>query len=250
MSQLEVRNLSKKFQEGGSEVEALQNVSFKVNEHEFVAVLGPSGCGKTTLLRVIAGLVSPSSGEVVYHGNNKSGDIGFVFQDYALFDWKTVEENLVTAQKMADQKVSHERVETYLEMVDLKEFSDSYPGELSGGMRQRLGVARALIYDPDLVLMDEPFGALDELTKESLYSDFREILEETDKTVIYVTHDIEEAYLFADRMLVFSETGNIAEEIDLSSKAPREKEVLSTEQFFDTKDKVMDVIGGSEHEMD
>jgi len=246
MSQLKIRNLSKKFDEGKKEVKALQNISFQVNEHEFVAVLGPSGCGKTTLLRVIAGLVSPSNGEVIYNnGNHGSGDIGFVFQDYALFDWKTVEENLITAQRMANQEVSSERVQRYLEMVELEKFADSYPGELSGGMRQRLGVARALIYDPDLVLMDEPFGALDELTKENLYGNFQKILERTNKTVVYVTHDIEEAYLFADRMLVFSETGKIQEEIDIESETPRQKDVLSTDEFFEVKEKVMNIIGGN-----
>lgn len=246
MSQLEVRNLSKEFGNGKMEVEALQNVSFSVESQEFVAVLGPSGCGKTTLLKIIAGLIQPTEGKIVYREGEKlkRGDIGFVFQDYALFDWKTVEENLITAQRMANQKVSSERVQRYLEMVGLEEFAYSYPGELSGGMRQRLGVARALIYDPDLVLMDEPFGALDELTKENLYGKFEEILEETDKTVIYVTHDIEEAYLFADRLLVFSETGKIEDDIDIESEAPRDKEVLSTDEFFEVKEKVMNIIGG------
>lgn len=244
MNQLEIEDLSKTFHEGKKEVKALQNVSFSVEKQEFVAVLGPSGCGKTTLLKIIAGLMQPTEGKVVYREGEKleRGDIGFVFQNYALFNWKTVEENLKTAQRMAGAEVSPDGAEEYLKMVGLEDFSESYPGELSGGMRQRLGVARALVYDPDLVLMDEPFGALDELTKERLYSRFEEILEKTDKTVVYVTHDIEEAYLFADRLLVFSETGNIADEINLNSEAPRDKNSLSNEKFFDIKERVMKTI--------
>lgn len=243
MTQLKVENLSKTFSNGTKEVKALQDVSFEVDSQEFVAVLGPSGCGKTTLLRMLANLEKPTTGSINYNdGNTEKGDIGFVFQDYALFEWKTVRENLLTALKMADCQISQALVEEYLEMAGLEDFADSYPSELSGGMQQRLGVIRALIYDPDLVLMDEPFGALDELTKESLYDSFRNILGITDKTVIYVTHDIEEAYLFADRLLVFTGKGTLEEEIDLDSEAPRDKEVLSSKKFFQTKETVMNII--------
>lgn len=245
MAFLRTENLSKVFRDDQGEVQAFDSVNVEVRQHEFVAFLGPSGCGKTTLLRTVAGLVQPTEGRVVYREGEKfdRGDLGFVFQDYALFDWKTAGQNLMIAQELAGQDPSKEQKQKFLEMVELEDFEDSYPGNLSGGMRQRLALARTLIYNPDLVLMDEPFAALDELTKERLYSGFKDILEETDKTVMYVTHDIEEAYMFADRIVVMAANGKVVDNIDVRGEAPRDKESVSTQNFRDTKERIMDEIG-------
>lgn len=245
MTFLEIKDLSKKFT-GEEETVALRNVDLKVQRNEFVAILGPSGCGKTTLLRTVAGLIQPTSGRIEYREGKKldRGDIGFVFQDYALFDWKTSGQNLMLAQELSGMPPSEERKDEFLDMVGLEDFEGSYPGDLSGGMKQRLALARTLIYNPKLVLMDEPFAALDEITKEQLYSKFGEILEETEKTVLYVTHDIEEAYLFADRLIVMNGSGEVIERLDLEDEPPRSKEVLSADEFQETRERVMDMIGG------
>lgn len=248
MSFLKIEDLSKTFQEGDGEVHALRNLNVEVEENEFVAFLGPSGCGKTTLLRTVAGLIQPTSGRIEYRSGEKldRGDLGFVFQDYALFDWKTAGENLMLAQKLSGQDPSEERKQEFLEMVELEDFEGSYPGNLSGGMRQRLALARTLIYDPDLILMDEPFAALDELTKNRLYSSFADILDETNKTVMYVTHDIEEAYMFADRLEVMNSNGRMVETIDIDGDPPRDQDVLTSEKFRETRENVMEMIGDAE----
>jgi NitT/TauT family transport system ATP-binding protein len=245
MAFLRIKDLSKTFQSKKGEIKALDDVNAEVEEEEFVAFLGPSGCGKTTLLKTVAGLIQPTSGRIEYREGKKldRGDLGFVFQDYALFDWKTAGENLMIAQKLAGKEPSVDRKKEFLGMVELTDFEGRYPSDLSGGMRQRLALARTLIYDPDLVLMDEPFAALDELTKERLYSSFMEILEDTEKTVIYVTHDIEEAYMFADRLVVMSSGGRIVENIDIDGDSPRSKEVLSSKSFKETRERVMERIG-------
>lgn len=248
MSFLKIEDLSKTFQDGEGEVHALRNLNVEVEENEFVAFLGPSGCGKTTLLRTVAGLIQPTSGRIEYREGEKldRGDLGFVFQDYALFDWKTVGENLMLAQRLSGQDPSEKRKQEFLEMIELEDFEDSYPGDLSGGMRQRLALARTLIYDPDLILMDEPFAALDELTKNRLYSSFADILDETNKTVMYVTHDIEEAYMFADRLIVMNSEGEMVESIEIDGEPPRNKDVLTSEEFRKTRESVMDMIGDEE----
>lgn len=247
MSFLEIRDLSKTFT-GGEETTALRGINLEVEKNEFVAILGPSGCGKTTLLRTVAGLVQPTSGSIEYRQGRKldRGDIGFVFQDYALFEWRTSGQNLMLAQKLSGMDPSEDRKDKFLEMVGLEEFEDSYPRDLSGGMKQRLSLARTLIYNPKLVLMDEPFAALDEITKEQLYSRFGDILEETEKTVMYVTHDIEEAYLFADRLVVMSGEGKVIDRLSIDEEPPRPQKVLATDEFQETRERVMDMIGGDQ----
>ena len=243
---LDIIGLSKSF--NGGETTALKDINLEVGKNEFVAILGPSGCGKTTLLRTVAGLVQPTDGTINYREGKKldRGEIGFVFQDYALFDWKTSGQNLMLAQKLSGMEPSEKRKDKFLEMVGLEESEQNYPGNLSGGMKQRLSLARTLIYNPKLVLMDEPFAALDEITKEQLYSNFADILETTEKTVLYVTHDIEEAYLFADRLIVMNGGGKIIDRIDIDEEPPRSKAVLASDNFRETRERVMDMIGGDD----
>lgn len=246
MTELRLESVSRRFDDGDQTVQALDDINIEIDTDEFVAFLGPSGCGKSTLLRIIAGIIQPTEGRVVYREGGKldRGDIGFVFQDYALFDWKTVRGNIATAARLARRPLDDDEIDAQLERVGLDEFGDAYPGELSGGMKQRAALARTLAYDPDIVLMDEPFAALDAITKERMYDHFRELLDGTDKTVVYVTHDIEEAYLFADRIVVLSGDGRILEELEPDGTGPRDKDVLETDQFFETHDRIMDLIGG------
>lgn len=244
MNQIEAKNITKVYRTGTGSVTALRDVSFVVEEEAFVAFLGPSGCGKSTLLQILAGLVQPTKGRVVYREGQKfdRGDIGYVFQDYALLPWKTVAGNLKTFLRLAQLYPDPERIHKHLSMVGLEDYADAYPYELSGGMQQRVAVARALVTDPEVVLMDEPFAALDALTKERLYGEFTAILEQADKTVVYVTHDIEEAYRFADRLMLLSSGGELVREIDLDGEAPRGEEALSRNAFFSVKEQVLDTI--------
>lgn len=246
MALIKAENISKSFDTASGPVTALDDLSFAVEEQEFVAFLGPSGSGKSTLLRILAGIIQPSSGRVVYREGEKfeRGDISFVFQDYALLPWKTAAGNLRTFLDLARLPVDDDRVHGHLEMVGLADYADAYPHELSGGMKQRVALARALVTDPELILMDEPFAALDALTKERLYDHFRRVITEADTTVVYVTHDIEEAYLFADRLLLLSADGALADRIELDAASPREKKVLSTDAFHETRQRVLDTIGG------
>lgn len=246
MAQIRVESLTKEFRDGDRRVQALRDVSFDLDTAEFKVLVGPSGSGKSTLLRIIAGLIQPTSGRVVYREGEKfdRGDISFVFQDYALFPWRTVEGNLRAALSLAHEEPDEATIDAHLEMVGLGDFRESYPHQLSGGMKQRAALARALITDPEVILMDEPFAALDALTKEALYGEFREILASTDRTILYVTHDIEEAYLFADTILLLSSSGEMVDEIDIG-EGPRQRDALETEAYFETKDRILDEIGAS-----
>lgn len=243
MNQIEAQDITKVYT-GSSPVTALQEVSFSISREEFVAFLGPSGCGKSTLLQILAGLVQPTAGRVIYREGKKfeRGDIGYVFQDYALLPWKTIAGNLRTFLRLAEMKPDSERAQQHLAMVGLEDYADAYPHELSGGMQQRVAVARALVTNPEVVLMDEPFAALDALTKERLYGEFQDILEAAEKTVVYVTHDIEEAYRFADRLLLLSEDGRLVKEIGIDSAAPRDEDALAGDEFFTVKEEVLDAI--------
>lgn len=237
--EVKIRNVSKRY---GDDL-VLNDIDFDVKDGEFVSIVGPSGCGKTTLLRIIEGLTKPSSGNIEYGDRSTKSDIGFVFQDYALFEWRTVIGNLKTAQKLSGQDVSSKKALNMLERVGLQHCPEKYPKELSGGMKQRLALARTLIHEPDLVLMDEPFAALDELTKENLYEEFETLLGYTDRTIIYVTHNIDEAFLFSDRIVVINSEGGVAEILDLDSNSPRDKQKLEEEGFFELKSNIIELIG-------
>lgn len=222
----------------GSEVVALDDTSFAIGRHEFIAVLGPSGCGKSTLLRILAGLIRPTSGQVSIYGKALEGprdEIGIVFQKPTLLPWLTIRDNLTFPMKHKYGRVTaleRERGEELLELVGLKEFGSKHPDELSGGMQQRAGIARALLHDPEILLMDEPFSALDALTRDELSLELLNIWTQRPKTVLFITHSIPEALLLADRILVMSaRPGRVTEIIDVDLPRPRSLDTLTEPRF-------------------
>lgn len=225
-------------------VVALENINFSVAQREFVSIVGPSGCGKTTLLKIVAGLLSRSSGSVRIAGREVEGpqrDIGMVFQSPALLPWRTVLENVmvpVEVQRL-DRGVFRKRAHEMLELVGLEGFADKYPKELSGGMQQRVGICRALVHDPDVLLMDEPFGALDAMTREHMNLELLRIWQESQKTVIFVTHSIPEAVFLSDRVLVLApRPGRVAELVDVAMARPRALRDMATEEFAVHSDRI------------
>lgn len=222
----------------GETIRALSQVSFRIGRHEFVAVLGPSGCGKSTLLRLIAGLITPTAGAVEIYGMPVSGprdEIGIVFQRPTLLPWLSVRDNVTFPMKHKYGRVSPDerrRAGELLDLVGLAEFAGKRPEELSGGMQQRVGIARALLHDPDILLMDEPFSALDALTRDEMSLELLRIWSERPKTVLFITHSIPEALLLADRILVMSpRPGRIAETINVGLARPRSMATLSEPRF-------------------
>jgi NitT/TauT family transport system ATP-binding protein len=203
-----LQNIAKTFSDRRSETRALADVSFHVDDREFICIVGPSGCGKSTLLKIIARLALPSSGYLQFDTEPSAGRIrcAMVFQDPGLFPWMTVRQNAAFGLEMRGVPAREARriAAEYVERIGLAEFKENYPRELSGGMLQRVAIARALLSDPEILLMDEPFGALDAQTRLVLQEELLRIWEEQRKTVVYVTHDIEEALLMADRVLVLS----------------------------------------------
>jgi len=231
---LAVRNLHKIFQvdEGFgrfSSITAIDNINLEIREGEMMTIIGPSGCGKTTLLMILAGLYEKSSGEVLLNANPIDGpglDRGVVFQEFALFPWLSVRNNICFGLKMKGVPASeHDRiVRQYLKMVKLEEFEKIFPHRLSGGMKQRVGIARALAYAPELLLMDEPFGALDSQTRSSLQQMLVEIWQETKKTILFVTHSVREAVFLSDRIVVLSRRpSKIRTIIDVKLPRPRQR---------------------------
>jgi len=210
MGDLQIRNLSQSFpREDGSILTVLDNLNFEVKDKEFVCVLGSSGCGKTTLLRLIAGLDRAKNGDIILDGEKIHGTnpkVGFVFQEYSLFPWRTVIDNIAFGLEMKGMgKEERYRIaDHYLQLVNLSQFRNSYPSELSGGMRQRVAVTRALALDPVLLLMDEPFGALDAQTRNTLQQELLQIWEKTRKTIVFITHSVDEAVFMADRIIVLT----------------------------------------------
>jgi NitT/TauT family transport system ATP-binding protein len=227
---LEVDRVSKRYPaDHGEGVEALREISLEVPEGEFVCILGPSGCGKTTLLRIIAGLEAPTAGEVRVDGVPVTGPtprLGMIFQDYSLYPWRRVIENVAFGLELAGTGKAErlERAREYLDLVGLSAFADAFPYELSGGMRQRVAVARALATDPAVVLMDEPFGALDAQTRNAMQLELLEIWARTRKTVLFVTHSVDEAVFLADRIVVLSaRPGTVREVIEVCDPRPRDR---------------------------
>ena len=220
------------------ELVAVEDVSFSVNTGEFLTVLGPSGCGKTTVLNVIAGLVHPSSGSVAVDGVPVRGpgpDRAVVFQNYALLPWRTVYDNVRFGIEMASPKPANSKnaIEETIELVGLQDFRNSYPYELSGGMQQRVGLARALVADPRILLMDEPLGAVDALTREVMRAELERIISETGKTVVFITHSIDEAILLGDRVVIFqSNPGSVREIIPVGLDRPRHGEHVQGDPAF------------------
>ncbi len=232
-----VRDLSKHYSTRDGRITALLDISFAVREGEFVAVVGPSGCGKSTLLKLLAGLMPPSTGEAVLGGTPITGprrDIGVVFQSPVLFPWRTVLDNVllpVDVQGLDRQRHLQAAI-NLLALVGLREFERRYPWELSGGMQQRVAITRALIHGPALLLMDEPFGALDAMTREHMNLELQRILLEERKTVLFITHSIPEAVFLADRVLVMSSRpGRILDDVRVQIPRPRPLDVMSAPAF-------------------
>ncbi len=235
---IEVRQLNRIYRtRGDGVVVALKDVSFSVADGEFVAVVGPSGCGKTTLLKILSGMLARSSGEVVLRGKPIEGpsrDVGVVFQAPILLPWRTVLQNLMIPVEIQgrDRAAHAVRARRYLRTAGLDGFENKYPGELSGGMQQRVGIGRALIHDPALLLMDEPFGALDAMTRETMNLELLRLWQESRKTVILVTHSITEAIFLANRVIVMSpRPGRIAEIIEIDLPQPRTLEMINSDAF-------------------
>ncbi|MBA1341541.1 MAG: Trehalose/maltose import ATP-binding protein MalK [ANME-2 cluster archaeon] len=227
---LSIKNLNKIYHtEEGDEVVALSDINLYVADKEFVCFIGPSGCGKTTLLRIIAGLEKPDSGTLTVNKEPITGpgpDRGMVFQEYSLFPWRTVLKNITFSLELKKiQKSEREKIaREFLELVGLLEFADSYPHELSGGMKQRVAIARAMVNDPDVLLMDEPFGAVDAQTRNRLQHELLNIWEKKKKTVLFITHSVDEAVFLADKVVVFTaRPGRVKEVINVDLPRPRER---------------------------
>ncbi len=241
-----VEDISMVYDGSNGPVEALRRVSFDVEPGEFVTIVGPSGCGKTTLFRIIAGLQTPTDGAVRLDGDPIDGpgpELGIVFQEYHLFPWRTVAGNVGFGLEQTDTSTDQrrERVGELLELVGLEGFADSYPKDLSGGMKQRVALARALAPDPDLLLMDEPFGAVDAQTRTMLQAELLDIWEATGKTVLFVTHDIEEAIKLGDRVVVMDkEPGRVQEVLDIDLERPRSRSDRAFGRYYE---EILDRIG-------
>jgi NitT/TauT family transport system ATP-binding protein/sulfonate transport system ATP-binding protein len=225
---LTIRGVTKRFAVGDGELEALAPVDLTIPQGEFVCMIGASGCGKSTLLRIIAGFEEPTTGDVAIYGNAIAGpgsDRGMVFQDYALFPWMTVRENISFGprQRQLPREEIERTTDEFVRMVGLERFADRYPNQLSGGMKQRVAIARVLANNANILLMDEPFGALDALTREQLQHELLQIWMRTGVTTIFVTHSVEEAVLLADRVLVMSAgPGRIDSDFRIDLARPRE----------------------------
>jgi NitT/TauT family transport system ATP-binding protein len=239
MSVVKVDGVTKTFAQGN--VTALENIDLDLEPGEFVSLIGPSGCGKSTLLRIIGDLTPPSSGTVTVNGKparqaRNDGDYGIVFQDSVLFDWRTVAKNIALPLEMLgwDRDRRKARVEEMLDLVELRSFADHHPWQLSGGMQQRVSIARALAFEPALLLMDEPFGALDEMTRERLNLELLSIWEKLGSTVVFVTHSISEAVFLSTRVVVMSpRPGRIAGLVSIDLPFPRTVETREESRFFE-----------------
>jgi len=242
-----IDGVGKRYEGSNGPVQALEGVSVDVSAGEFVCIVGPSGCGKTTLFRIIAGLESATTGSVSLDGDRvdaPSTDLGLVFQEYHLFPWRTVAGNVGFGLEQTGVAAAERerRVRKLLDLVGLDGFADTYPRDLSGGMKQRVALARALAVDPGLLLMDEPFGAVDAQTKKMLQDELLDIWTETGKTILFVTHDVEEAVKLADRVVVMGkDPGHVRETVEVAVERPRSR---SDEAFGATYERVLGLIEG------
>ena len=242
---LEFRNVSQMFVGNNNrKVQALANITFSLNNGEFIVIIGPSGCGKSTILRLAAGLDKPSCGEVLYRGEQITEPgrrRGLVFQSYSVFPWLTVQENIEFGLSNIGSRLNQEKVSNWLAFTGLADFADAYPKTLSGGMRQRVALARTMIVEPELLLLDEPFGALDERTRESMQALLLKAVMTSSCSVILVTHDIREAIILADRILLMkAHPGNISDIFVLNPEKPRIRDHLSLPEFRFLYDEILE----------
>ena len=250
-----VDRVSKVFNEGqANEVDALVDIELTVEPGEFVSLIGPSGCGKSTLLRLIANLVEPTGGDVLVYGKSAAQarldqDYGMAFQQSGLFEWRTVEKNIELPLELKgwDKTRRRARAHDMLELVKLPEFARHMPWQLSGGMQQRVAIARALAAHPRLLLMDEPFGALDEMTREHMQSELLQICAATETTVVFVTHSIPEAVYLSDRVVVMSpRPGRITEIVDIGLGAARDEDTRENDRYYESITAVREALRSGE----
>lgn len=245
---MEVKGLTKKFNSHHGEVTALKNIDLKIHKREFVCVIGPSGCGKSTLIRILAGLEQATEGQVLLDGKavTKPGpERGMVFQGYTLFPWLTVKRNIMFGLIESGMNKNHAEAEAreWIELIGLGKFENSYPHQLSGGMKQRVAIARALANRPKILLMDEPFGALDAQTRAKMQAYLMEIWKNIDVTVFFITHDLDEAVYLADRILVLkANPGEVQELVEVPVPQPRSPEQFLSPEFLATKKHIEDLI--------
>lgn len=245
---LDVRSLSKTFATPQGTVTALQDVSFQVHRREFTCVIGASGCGKSTLVRILAGLEAPTSGEVLLDGEPVSApgpDRGMVFQGYTLFPWLTVKRNVMFGLRMTGHSGSTAESEAlqWIDLVGLADSAEAYPHQLSGGMKQRVAIARALANQPKILLMDEPFGALDAQTRCQMQSYLLQIWRQVDITIVFITHDLDEAVYLSDRVLVLDrDPGRVSEVIEVPVPQPHTQKQFLSPEFLSAKARLEELI--------
>jgi len=244
-----VRGLSATFADQKSSLQALDDLSFVIEAQQFVCVLGPSGCGKSTLLRILAGLLQPTAGEVLFHGERLDGPpqrVGFVFQSANLMPWRTVLDNILLPLELQNvpRAQALAQAQELAALVGLQGFENALPPDLSGGMAQRVAIARALIHDPAVLLLDEPFGSLDALTRERMGTELLDIWQKRRKTVVMVTHSVSEALFLADRVLVLSpRPGRLRLDLPVSLPRPREESIRYTPAFAELARQLRGAIG-------
>lgn len=245
MTLLEVNNVTKTYNPNShSKVEAVKDINFEMEKGEFLSIVGPTGCGKSTLMRMIAGLADPTAGEIRKDGDpiiDPIPEIGIVFQDDSTFPWRTTLENVEFGLEMRDERKDSRRSKSreVIDLVGLNGFEDNYPRELSGGMRQRVAIARTVAMNPDIMLMDEPFGALDEQTRLILGEELLRICRETNQTTVFITHSITEAVHLADRVMVMTaRPGRIKDMITVDIPRPRSSEIITEDRFTDLTDQI------------
>jgi NitT/TauT family transport system ATP-binding protein len=254
MSVVQLEGVRKEFAQG--KTVALQGIDLTIEQGEFVSLIGPSGCGKSTLLRIIGDLIQPSEGTVSVHGKpahqaRLDRDYGIVFQSSVLYDWRTVSKNISLPLEMLgwDRTRRNARIQEMLELVELTGFENHHPWQLSGGMQQRVSIARALSFSPALLLMDEPFGALDEMTRERLNGELLRIWQETGSTIVFVTHSIAEAVYLSTRVVVMSpRPGRISDVLEIDLPQPREAALREDPRFFELVTELREALarGGAE----
>ncbi len=248
MTVVRAENVSKSFGSGSEQVEALQNVSLSIEPGEFISLIGPSGCGKSTLLRLIGDLVTPTSGVLQVNGKDPhqarlDRDYGIVFQKATLLDWRSVSRNVELPLEVMDVEDREDRAAEMLSLVQLDDFGEHYPWQLSGGMQQRVAIARALAFRPSLLLMDEPFGALDEMTRELMQQEVLRIWDETDTTVVFVTHSIPEAVFLSTRVVVMSpRPGRISDVIETGLDHPRDEDTRESTEYYEKITEVREAL--------
>ena len=251
---LEMQNLGQRFQHGKTERTVLNQINLKIHKREFVCVIGPSGCGKSTLSRIVAGLDDYSSGEVLVDGERVDGpcpERGMVFQGYTLFPWKTVKENVMFGPLMrgASQAAAESVAREWINIIGLEKYENQCPHQLSGGMKQRVAIARALVNGPKILLMDEPFGALDPYTRQKMQRHLMDLWQNIDITILFVTHDMDEAILLADRIVALkANPGEVKEIIEVRLPRPRTPELMNTSEFRQLRAHVDELVHAQEEE--